>query len=292
MLNVWKELIGKQWLRVIVFAWGAGLSALSAQSQESASILRLATTTSARDTGLLDALLPRFEEEVGYTVQLASVGTGAALRMARAGKVDVLIVHSPKSERKFVEEGFGTKRYPLMRNDFIVLGPATDPAGVAGLGDVIKVFESIAKRPSMFVSRGDDSGTNKKELEIWQGAGVEPVGCEWYLELGTGISGALEYASQHAAYLLADRGTWLTVEEQSKLIVISEGDPLLFNPYSVIPVDPAKHVNAYINSEGAQSFVDWITAEAAQTMIGEFRVNGERLFVPAIDEGQTPAPAE
>lgn len=236
----------------------------------------LASTTSTEDTGLFGELIPAFEDAYPqYTVSVVAVGTGQALEIGRAKDADVLLVHAKADEEEFVAEGYGTERRDVMYNDFIVVGPQADPAGVAGTGDAAAAFAAIADGGHTFASRGDDSGTHKKELKIWETAGIEPAG-DWYNSIGQGMGEALTFTSESEGYTLSDRGTYLAMRDRLDLVIAVEGDSLLFNPYGVVVVTDAN------NKEGAQAFADWIVSEEAQQLISEFGVAeyGEPLFVP------------
>ncbi len=258
---------------------------------ESSKTLRLATTTSTENSGLLQNLLPYFERKTGYTVHVIAVGTGKALRMGRDGDVDVVLVHAPAAEQKFVDEGAGVKRVKVMYNDFVIVGPAGDPASVSSSTSGIDALSKIAKSQAIFISRGDDSGTNKKELSLWKNAGIKPQG-DWYREAGQGMGKVLQMSGELAAYTLTDRGTWLAYQTKSPLKITYEGDPILFNPYGIIAVNPARYPD--INSAGAQALIDWITSPDGQRMIGSYTVAGSLLFTPSADTGhvaQEKAPA-
>jgi len=238
----------------------------------------LATTTSTQDSGLLDALVPEFEKASGYRIKVVAVGTGEALRMGERGDADVLLVHAPKSEEEFMRQGFGGERKAAMHNDFVLLGPAADPAGANGSA-IAGAFARIASGKARFVSRADGSGTHQKELALWAEAGVKPGG-GWYVEAGQGMGECLRIASEKDAYILADRGTWLALQHTLALAALVEGDPKLSNPYHVITVNARKHPR--VNSQGAQAFVDFITGATAQGIIREFGRSkyGQPLFVP------------
>ena len=258
---------------------------------ESSKTLRLATTTSTENSGLLQNLLPYFERKTGYTVHVIAVGTGKALRMGRDGDVDVVLVHAPAAEQKFVDEGAGVKRVKVMYNDFVIVGPADDPASVSSSTSGVDALRKIAKSQAIFISRGDDSGTNKKELSLWKNAGIKPQG-DWYREAGQGMGKVLQMSGELAAYTLTDRGTWLAYQTKSPLKITYEGDPILFNPYGIIAVNPARYPD--INSAGAQALIDWITSPDGQRMIGSYTVAGSLLFTPSADTGhvaQEKAPA-
>ncbi len=247
------------------------------QAAEQDSVVMLATTTSTYDTGLLDALEPDFEEKTGYDLQILSKGTGASLELGKNGDVDVLLVHAKDRELQMVEEGYFVNRHDVMYNDFVILGPEDDPAGVKGMEDAAAAFKKIADAASEFASRGDNSGTNMKEISIWEKASVEPEG-DWYLSLGQGMGDTLRVANEKTAYTLADRGTFLAMKDKVDLVVLVEGDPILFNQYGVMSVNPEKHEN--VNFEGAQAFVNYMINEDTQALIGEFKKYGEQLFVP------------
>jgi tungstate transport system substrate-binding protein len=244
--------------------------------------ITLASTTSTENSGLLGAILPRFTEASGVEVRVVAVGTGAAIRLAEGGDADVLLVHDRASEEAFVAEGHGVERFDVMYNDFVVVGPKDDPAGVrAGAkGDVSNALRLIAEAEAPFVSRGDDSGTHKAERRLWKHAGLDPKAAPggWYRETGSGMGAALNTANAMGAYTLSDRGTWLSFRNRSDLRVVLEGDPPLFNPYGVILVSPAKH--PHVKAEQGQALIDWLLSEEGQRAIGEFRVDGEVLFHP------------
>jgi tungstate transport system substrate-binding protein len=241
--------------------------------------LKLATTTSTEDSGLLDYILPEFTKDTGYEVQVISVGTGQAIEMGEAGDVDVILVHSRAAEDQFVEEGYGVDRRDVMYNDFLIIGPAEDPAGIKGEADVVKAFTTIQEKQAHFVSRGDNSGTDKKEKGIWSKAGITPEG-DWYIEVGQGMGDTFRMADEKKAYTLIDRATYLNLKDNYQLEPMVEGSPELLNPYGVIPVNPEKH--PHVDFEGATAFAEWLTSEKGQKMIGEFGVDefGQQLFVP------------
>ncbi len=244
--------------------------------------LRLATTTSTANSGLLKLLLPSFEAASGYTVKVSAVGTGAALRMGRSGEADALLVHAPNAERRFIDAGHGLTRHPIMHNDFVIVGPQGDPARIEGGGDAVRALVRISGARVLFVSRGDDSGTHKKELRLWQEAGIDPYGAEWYLETGTGMSATLKLAEARNGYTLVDRGVWLAMRAQLSSRLLVEGDERLGNPYAAIVVNPAKHPGT--NAAAAKAFVKWLLSSEAQGIIQGFRVDGEQLFVPVVGE--------
>lgn len=243
--------------------------------------LVLATTTSTYDSGLLDAILPDFETAYDAEVEVIAVGTGQALALGEAGDVDVLLVHAREREDAFVAEGYGVNRQDVMVNDFVILGPATDPAGIAGLEDVTAALQEIAGSQSIFVSRGDDSGTHFREQALWAATGIEPAG-EWYLSVGQGMGGTLTVADQEQAYTLSDRGTYLARwAEGIDLVVLVEGDERLLNPYGVIAVNPERHPS--VDAELANAFITWLTSPSTQAVINNFTVGGEQLFFAPVD---------
>lgn len=247
--------------------------------------LILATTTSTKDSGLLDEILPVFEEATGYSVDVVSVGSGEAMKMGENGEADVLLVHSPASEKAFVEGGHADEdgRKDVMYNDFILIGPKDDPAGIyaEAPNDAVKAFQMLSETGSTFISRSDESGTHKKELTIWEKCGIEPSG-DWYVEAGAGMGAVLEMANETLAYTLSDRATWLNLDLGEDLMIVCEKDEsgILYNQYGVICVNPDK--NASINHEGAKAFQNWIISEETQTLIGEYGVEkyGAPLFTP------------
>lgn len=239
----------------------------------------LATTTSTQDSGLLDELLPHFEKEKGLRVKVVAVGTGEALAMGERGDADVLLVHARKAEDDFMARGLGSLRLDVMHNDFLLVGPSADPAGARN-ADVSDAFARIAKSAAPFASRGDRSGTHKKQQELWKAAGIAAEGQAWYLSAGQGMGETLRLASEKHAYTLVDRGTWLAQRNKVKLQPIAEGDPRLFNPYGVIVVNPARFPK--VNAAGAEALARWLVAPETQRRIGAFGVNrfGQPLFFP------------
>ena len=241
--------------------------------------LRLATTTSTDNSGLLAVLHPAFEEKHNIKVDVIAVGTGKALRLGRNGDVDVVMVHAPGAEKDFVAKGFGVERLPVMHNDFVVLGPKADQANVKDAPTLGEALQRIATSESVFVSRGDDSGTHKKEKSLWQMAAVEPQG-DWYLAVGQGMGAVLQISNNKAAYTLTDRGTYLAYKNKINLDVVYEGAQNLFNPYHVILVNPEKH--SHVKTELAQTYIDFIRSAEGQAIIADFKVNGELLFHPDV----------
>ena len=241
--------------------------------------LILATTTSTQDSGLLDVLIPIFEQQTGFTVQTVAVGTGQALKMGEEGNADVLLVHAPSSEQTFMDNGFGSERYLVMHNDFVIVGPAADPAGIRGVATAAEAFQKIAAAAAPFISRGDDSGTHKMELGLWTKAELEPTG-EWYQESGQGMGATLTIASEKGGYTLTDRATYLANKDAYSLEILVEGDAVLLNVYHVIVVNPEKWPN--MNLAGAQAFAQFMVSAATQAEIGKFGVEkyGQPLFTP------------
>ncbi|MBI5289014.1 MAG: substrate-binding domain-containing protein [Chloroflexi bacterium] len=248
----------------------------------------LATTTSTQDSGLLDVLVPMFEDETGYTVKTVAVGSGAAIEQASRGDADVVLVHSPAAEKKMVEDGNGIERTLVMHNDFIIVGPADGPAAVKDQERADDALKAIAGAEAKFISRGDDSGTNALELKLWTATTIDPAGQSWYEETGQGMGATLQIASQKAGYTISDRATFLAQEANLDLEILLDGDPGLLNVYHVIVVNPDVHTN--VNAAGARAFAVWITRADIQQIIGEFGVAdfGEPLFFP--DAGK-PEPA-
>lgn len=240
--------------------------------------LILATTTSTEDSGLLEYILPDFEAKYNAEVDVIAVGTGQALELGQNGDADVVLVHSRAREDAFVADGYGTARYDVMYNDFILVGPAADPAGIKGMTDATAAFAKLAESGSSFVSRGDDSGTHSKEKAIWTAAEVTPEG-DWYISAGQGMGEVLTMSDEMGAYTLSDRATYVARQATGlTLEILVEGDPILFNPYGVIPVNPEKHPN--INAELGQAFADWITSLETQELILSFKLNDQSLFTP------------
>ncbi len=239
--------------------------------------IRMATTTSTDNSGLLEVILPPFEKMCTVTIDIIAVGTGKAIKLGEKGDVDLILVHAPDAEKKFITEGYGVNRRSVMHNDFVILGPAIDPAKIKGEMNAHKAFEKISKTKSLFISRGDDSGTHKKEKSIWKKTGVMPQG-KWYLEAGQGMGTVLQMAHEKMAYTLSDRGTYLAYKTKIDLVVISEGDPDLYNPYGVIAVNPVKHPHVkYIK---AMALIGWLTSPDCQQMIAQFKKGEELLFYP------------
>jgi tungstate transport system substrate-binding protein len=250
---------------------------LSACSSGDRDTLRLATTTSTHNSGLLEVLLPPFEKAHGAKVAVLAVGTGKALKLGENGDVDVVLVHAPDAEKRFVEAGFGVDRRAVMHNDFVVIGPAGDPAGVANAGSAREAFALLAQGKAPFISRGDESGTHKKERAIWQLAKITPAGT-WYIETGQGMGDVLMMTDEKKGYTLTDRGTWLAYAAKLDLGILFQGDSVLHNPYGVIAVNPERHPR--VNRDLARKFMDYLTGPEAQGIIATFRKNGQQLFHP------------
>jgi tungstate transport system substrate-binding protein len=240
----------------------------------------LQSTTSTQNSGLFEHILPLFTKETGIEVRVVAVGTGQALKNARNGDGDVVLVHSEPDEKKFVADGWGVKRYPVMYNDFIIVGPPSDPAKIAGLKDAPEALKRIAASQSPFASRADDSGTHKAELKLWADAGVDPKisSGAWYLETGSGMGATLNLAVGKQAYALTDRGTWLSFANKAGYKVLVEGDPKLFNRYGVILVNPNRHPN--VKEREGQAFIDWLTGGEGQAAIAAYQIDGQQLFFP------------
>jgi tungstate transport system substrate-binding protein len=237
----------------------------------------MASTTSTEQSGLFGYLLPEFKKASGLDVKVVALGTGQALDTARRGDADVLFVHDQVAEEKFVADGWGVKRYPVMYNDFILVGPQNDPAGVKGK-DIVEALKKLAAGNGDFVSRGDKSGTHAAELRYWKLAGADAAKGSGYKECGCGMGPALNIAASSGAYALADRGTWLNFKNRADLAVLVEGDTRLFNQYGVMVVNPARH--PHVKAQDAQKFVDWVVSPAGQTAIANYKIGGEQLFFP------------
>jgi tungstate transport system substrate-binding protein len=251
-------------------------------AQESDRAVILATTTSTQDSGLLDVLVPAFERDSGRQVKTVAVGSGEAIELGSRGEADVLLVHSPDDEEEFMKSGKGGERRLVMHNDFVIVGPPDDPAGIKGLGST-EALQRIAEEEAPFTSRGDDSGTHNLELKLWDEAGVKPAG-SWYQETGQGMGATLRIADQKRAYTISDRGTHLSTEDSTDLDVLVEGEPRLLNIYHVIDIDP--NAGPRVNAAGGRAFAEWIISPAAQGMIGAFgrKEFGRPLFVPDADK--------
>ena len=238
------------------------------------------STTSTQNSGLLDFLLPRFTKKTGISVKVVAVGTGQALRNARNGDGDVLLVHARDAEMKFLKDGWGIDRRDVMYNDFVIVCPRSDPAAIRGMKDAAAALRKIAARGALFVSRGDDSGTNKKELKLWKAARVDPKdhSGKWYRETGSGMGATLNAASAMGACTLTDRGTWIAFRNKGDLAIMVEGDKALFNQYGVMLVNPKRH--PHVKAAAARAFMDWLTGPEGQKAIAAYRLDGQQLFFP------------
>lgn len=251
----------------------------SAHAQERT--ITVASTTSTEQSGLFNHLLPQFSKAEGITVKVVAVGTGQALDIGRRGDADVVFVHDRPAEDKFMAEGQGVKRFDVMYNDFVIVGPKSDPAHIAGEKDVVDALKKIASAKAPFISRGDRSGTHEAELRLWRMAGIDMSNAKaggWYREIGQGMGPALNMASSSNAYLLSDRGTWLSFKNRGDLGIVTEGDKLLFNQYGVMLVNSAKHPD--VRTKDGQAFIDWLISQQGQEAIAAYRVGGEQLFFP------------
>jgi len=265
-------------LRRTLLAAAIATLALPALGQERS--ITIASTTSTEQSGLFSHILPIFTRETGIAVRIVALGTGQALDVGRRGDADVVFVHDRAAEEKFVAEGFGGPRRHVMYNDFVIIGPASDPARIAGLRDTHQALRRITEARAPFVSRGDRSGTHAAELRLWQGAGVDPAGGrgQWYREVGQGMGPALNTAAAQNAYILADRGTWLSFRNRQDLKVLVEGDARLFNQYGVMLVNPQRH--PHVKAADGQRFIGWIVSPAGQAAIAGYKIDGEQLFFP------------
>ena len=253
--------------------------ALSTAMAQDKSIV-VASTTSTQDSGLFGYLLPLFKEKTGITVKVVAQGTGQALDTARRGDADVVFVHARSAEEKFLSEGFGVKRYPVMYNDFVLIGPKGDPAGIKGMKDVAAALKAIKDKNASFISRGDRSGTHVAELKLWKDAGIdiEKDKGTWYKAIGQGMGAALNTAGAGNAYVLSDRGTWIHYKNKGDLAILVEGDKRMFNQYGVMLVNPAKH--STVKKDEGQQFIDWLVSPDGQKAIANYKINGEQLFYP------------
>ena len=257
-----------------LLAVALGVAGQAAVAQE---FITVASTTSTEQSGLFGHILPLFEEKTGIEVRVVAQGTGQALETGRRGDADVVLVHARPAEEQFVAEGYGVERLDVMYNDFVLVGPGDDPAGIAGMTDAVEALTNIAETRSTFASRGDDSGTHKAELALWRQAGIEPSG-RWYRELGSGMGATLNTAAQMPAYTLTDRGTWISFENRGPLEILVEGDDRLFNQYGVILINPARH--PHVKEQAGQAFIDWLTSAEGQQAIAQYKLHGQQLFFP------------
>lgn len=253
------------------------LAPLGVAAHQEGEHITVASTTSTEQSGLFGHILPIFEQGTGVEVRVVAQGTGQALETGRRGDADVVFVHARELEDQFVAEGHGIARVDVMYNDFVLVGPGDDPAGVANAGDAAAAMAAIAQAEAPFASRGDDSGTHVAEMNLWEAAGIEPAG-DWYRETGSGMGPTLNTASQMNAYALTDRGTWLSFENPGELKVLFEGDEVLFNPYGVILVNPERH--PHVKAEAGQAFIDWLVSPEGQEAIADHKIDGQQLFFP------------
>ncbi len=270
--------------RLLIAAAASLVFASSAVAQDKSIVI--ASTTSTQDSGLFGHILPMFKAKTGIDVKVVAQGTGQALDTGRRGDADVVFVHAKPAEEKFLAEGFGVKRYPVMYNDFVLIGPKSDPAGIKGSKDITAALGAIKAKGADFVSRGDKSGTHQAELNLWKVAGVDIAKDKgpWYKEIGQGMGAALNTASASNAYVLADRGTWLSFKNRGDLVIAVEGDKRLFNQYGVMLVNPEKHPS--VKKDLGQQFIDWLVSSDGQKAIADYKINGEQLFYPnASDSG-------
>jgi tungstate transport system substrate-binding protein len=271
----------RRWLAFSAVLFAGLAFALSPRLASAAErFIVVASTTSTQDSGLFDYLLPIFTAKTGIEVRVVAKGTGEAIKLAEAGDADVLFVHYRPSEEKFVAEGYGVKRYQLMYNDFLIVGPKADPAGIAGTHDVVEALKKIAAAKAPFASRGDDSGTNKAEMTLWKVAEIDPkkASGSWYRETGSGMGPTLNTAVGMNAYTLTDRATWLAFQNKGDLVPVVEGDKRLFNQYGVTLVNPAKF--PHVKAADGQAFIDWLVSPEGQKTIADFKVHGQELFFP------------
>jgi len=273
------DLKTRKWIPALILWLGVVASASAAER-----FITLASTTSTQASGLFDYLLPKFTEETGVEVRVVAVGTGQALKLGEKGDADALLVHDPAAEEKFVKQGYGVDRRPVMYNDFVIVGPAADPAHIKGGRDAVATFKAIAQAKATFLSRGDDSGTHRQELRLWEAADIDVKAAgPWYKELGAGMGAALNTAAGLDGYTMSDRATWVSFKNRARLMLLVEGDPKLYNQYSVILVNPDRHPE--VKADDARGFMDWLTSPAGQQAIGSFTVEGQVLFHPNAASG-------
>jgi len=267
-------------LSVLAVTAGAFAGVMFAPAAAGAESIVVQSTTSTQNSGLFDFILPKFTAKTGIEVRVVAVGTGQALKNARNGDGDVLLVHAKPSEEKFVSDGYGVKRSDLMYNDFVIVGPRADPAGVRGVQDVTAALATLAGAGAPFASRGDDSGTHKKELHLWKDAGIDPQkgSGQWYRETGSGMGATLNTAAGMGAYTMSDRATWIAFKNKGDLEILVEGDKRLFNQYGVILVNPQMH--PHVKVKAGQAFIDWLLSKEGQAAIAAYRLNDQQLFFP------------
>ena len=263
---------------LVVLALGAVMAATPALAQDKSIVV--ASTTSTQDSGLFEYLLPLFKKKTGITVKVVAQGTGQALDTGRRGDADVVFVHAKSAEEKFLAEGQGVQRFPVMYNDFVLIGPKSDPAGIKGMKDVARAFQTIREKQASFISRGDRSGTHIAELKLWKNADID-IGKDkgpWYKSIGQGMGAALNIANASNAYVLSDRGTWIHFKNKGDLQILVEGDKRMFNQYGVMLVNPAKHPN--VQKDLGQQFIDYLISPEGQKDIANYKIDGEQLFYP------------
>jgi len=267
----------RQFRPLLALVLALGLAAPAAADETT---IVVASTTSTQDSGLFDHLLPLFTEATGIGVQVVAVGTGQAIKLAENGDADVLLVHAKAAEEKFVANGYGLERFDVMYNDFVIVGPAADPAGIKGSEDAVGALQSIAAEQATWLSRGDDSGTHKAELKLWVESGVDVKAASgtWYRETGSGMGATLNTAAALPAYTLSDRATWIAFANKADLEIVVEGDKKLFNQYGVILVNPARH--PHVKADAGQAFIAWLISPAGQAAIADFTLEGQQLFFP------------
>ena len=261
--------------------------ALSASALAQDKSILVASTTSTEDSGLFGFILPLFKQKTGIVVKVVAKGTGQALDMARRGDADVVFVHAKEAEEKFVAEGHGVKRYPVMYNDFVIIGPTNDPAGIKGSRHATFALQAIKAKGAPFISRGDRSGTHIAEINLWHAVGIdiEREAGPWYKSIGQGMGAALNMAAATGAYVLSDRGTWISFKNKADLVIAVQGDKLLFNQYGVILVNPAKH--PHVKKELGQQFIDWLISDEGQKAIADYKIDGEQVFWPQREDSGT-----
>ena len=266
----------------LIGAAAAVLFAATAFAQDRSIVV--ASTTSTQDSGLFGHILPLFKARTGIDVKVVAQGTGQALDTGRRGDADVVFVHAKAAEEKFLADGFGVKRYPVMYNDFVLIGPNSDPAGIKGSKDIVAALKALRERRLPFISRGDRSGTHLAELDLWKLAGIDLAKDKrpWYKEIGQGMGAALNIASASNAYVLSDRGTWLSFRNRGELVIVVEGDKRLFNQYGVMLVNPQKHPS--VKKELGQQFINWLVSSEGQKAIADYKINGQQLFYPNANE--------
>jgi tungstate transport system substrate-binding protein len=267
-------------IRTIAALAAYALLLVASPTQAQTQSIVVASTTSTQDSGLFGHILPLFKATTGIEVRVVAQGTGQALDTGRRGDADVLFVHAKAQEEKFVADGFGVKRFPVMYNDFVLIGPKNDPAGIKGQSDIVAALQAIKAKTPPFISRGDRSGTHIAELDLWKAAGIDIAKDKgpWYKEIGQGMGAALNTASASNAYVLADRGTWIAFKNRGELDIVVQGDKRLFNQYGVMLVNPAKH--PHVKKELGQAFIDWLVSAAGQKAIADYKIEGQQLFFP------------